>query len=205
MNLHRILIVAAVCITTLLHAQSPADPISGNLFPSDFILANAQAIGLTDAQQQSLQKAVDAGRPRFAELQKNLSGETAALRKLLVESAPDEAVLAQLDKVQEHERVMKREQMALLLALRSDLTAEQRKQLSALRIKHGGLLQRIPDYTEKKDRITAGVRKWQGEGRDIAPVTRIMSQVHPLLLDGKMEQANALLDEALKVLEKGSK
>ena len=55
------------------------------------------------------------------------------------------------------------------------------------------------------ERIKAGVEKWQSAGRDPSPVGQMMQQFEPLVRSGQMQQANALLDQAIKVLESGDK
>lgn len=195
---HAILGILA-CSAAMLYGQKPADPVSANLFPPDFILAHATEIHLSEPQQQKLRTAAAESHQRFDELQRDLHRESAAFGKLLAQPQPAQAeVLAQFDKVQNIERAMKREQLVLMLGLRAALTDEQRAQLVKLR---GGQLQDMPAYIAKKDRVNAAVRRWQSEGRDIAPVAQIMQQVHPLLLAGRMAEVHALLDEALKVLE----
>jgi Spy/CpxP family protein refolding chaperone len=58
---------------------------------------------------------------------------------------------------------------------------------------------------EKMERVQVGADKWQGEGRDPAPIAEIMQQVGPLVNAGKVQEANALLDRALKLIESGGK
>jgi hypothetical protein len=48
--------------------------------------------------------------------------------------------------------------------------------------------------------LHAGVRRWQSEGRDPAPVGRIMQEFEPMIRAGRLEEAEAILDRALTVL-----
>lgn len=201
----RLLLLAIVALTApFLHAQTPADPIGGNLFPPDFIMANAAAIHFTDEQRQALHDAVERTQERFAGLHQALQQEADALGKLLAQPAPEEpAVLAQFDKVQDRECEMKRAQFALMLVIRGKLTNEQRAKLTELRAKNPG--QPPPGFAAKMERIKAGVTRWQSEGRDPAPIGHMMQQFEPLMRSGQIEPANALLDQALKALESGDK
>ncbi len=204
MNPRPLLLALAAFTASLLHAQSPGDPFGGNLFPPDFIVGNADAIHLTDAQRQTLRDTVEKAQERFAGMHRALQQEAEAFGKLLAQPAATEAaVLAQFDKVQDRERELKRAQLALMLALRSQLTDEQRNKLTELREKSPG--QPPPGFAAKMERIKAGVAKWQSEGRDPSPIGEIMRQFEPLMRSGQLEPANALLDQALKALESGGK
>ena len=205
MNIRPLLIVLAALTTSLLRAQSPVDPIGGNLFPPDFIMANADAINLTVEQRQALRDTVERNQERFNGLHQTLKQEADALGKLLAQPASTEAaVLAQFDKVQDREREIKRAQLALILGLRSKLTDDQRAKLTELRAKNPGP-QPPPEFPAKIERIKAGIARWQNEGRDPSPVGQMMQQFEPLMRSGQLEQANALLDQAIKTLESGGK
>src|SRR4051794_36197000 len=117
MHLRQLLVAlftAALAAHTV-HAQGPADPIGRNLFPPEFIMNNADAINLTDAQKQSLHETMQQRQEQFGELQQALQRETEALGKLLAEpSANETSVLAQFDKLQDREREIKRAQLSLM-------------------------------------------------------------------------------------------
>src|ERR1700676_2816844 len=197
MNTRPLLIAIAALTTSLLHAQSPVDPIGGNLFPPEFIMANADAINFTDEQRQALRDTVERNQERFSGLHQALKQEADALGKLLAQPAATEAaVLAQFDKVQDREREIKRAQLALMLGIRGKLTE--------LRAKNPGP-QPPPEFAAKMERIKAGIARWQSEGRDPSPIGRMMEQFEPLMRSGQIEQANALLEQAIKTLESGGK
>ena len=205
MNPRHLLITLAALIAPLLHAQSPGDPIGANLFPPDFILANADAIHFTDEQRQAFRDTMEKAPERFNGLQQALQQEADALGKLLADPAATEAaVLAQFDKVQDRERELKRAQLALMLGLRGKLTGDQHAKLTELRAKNPGP-QPPPGFAAKMERIRAGIARWQSEGRDPSPIGQIMQQFEPLMRAGQIEPANALLDQALKTLESGGK
>jgi Spy/CpxP family protein refolding chaperone len=205
MNTRPLLIAIAALTTSLLHAQSPVDPIGGNLFPPEFIMANADAINFTDEQRQALRDTVERNQERFSGLHQALKQEAEALGKLLAQPASTEAaVLAQFDKVQDREREIKRAQLALMLGIRGKLTDDQRAKLTELRAKNPGQLP-PPEFAAKMERIKAGIARWQSEGRDPSPIGRMMQQFEPLMRSGQIEPANALLDQAIKALESGGK
>jgi Spy/CpxP family protein refolding chaperone len=205
MNTRPLLIAIAALTTSLLHAQSRVDPIGGNLFPPDFIMANADTINFTDEQRQALRDTVEKNQERFSGLHQALKQEADAFGKLLAQPASTEAaVLAQFDKVQDREREIKRAQLALMLGIRGKLTDDQRAKLTELRAKNPGQ-QPPPEFAAKMERIKAGIARWQSEGRDPSPIGRMMQQFEPLMRSGQIEPANALLDQAIKALESGGK
>jgi Spy/CpxP family protein refolding chaperone len=202
-------LLLAAALTTLsaplVQAQGPADPIGRNLFPPDLIMSNADAIKLTDSQKQAVQEAMQENQPHFTELQEGLRQEMETFGKMLGDpAAAAPSVLAEFDKVQDREREIKRAQLALLLGLRATLNDEQRAKLAELRAKNPPPQGR-PEFAAKMQRIRAGAEKWQSEGRDPSQIREIMERFGPLMRDGKAEEANAVLDEALKALEAGGK
>jgi Spy/CpxP family protein refolding chaperone len=111
--------------------QPPAqDPIAENLFPPDQVLANHKAIGLDDAQRNYVRAEVLKAQTRFTELQFQLQDAMESLVTLLKQDPVDEAqVMAQLDKVLNAEREVKRTQIALMVRIKNKLTIEQQSRL----------------------------------------------------------------------------
>ena len=202
MKTRHLIIALAAFATATLRAQTPHDPLGGNLFPPDFIMANAEAIHFTDEQQQALRDTMEKAQPRFGEMQEALQRESEALGKLLAQPTPDDsAVLAQFEKTQDREREIKRAQLALMLGIRGKLTAEQRTKLTELRAKNPGQQPQPPAaLQEKAGRVQNGVARWVEEGRDPSPIGELMNQIDPLLRAGKMREAEAIVDQALKLL-----
>jgi|SRR6266498_479507 len=116
-------------------AQQPAnDPIGEALFPPELVMQHQQAIGLTDPQKEFLKTELRKMQLRFTELQWQLSDELEKMVALVKQETLDEpAVLAQLDKVLNAEREIKRLQFSLLIHIRNNLTPEQRARLSELK------------------------------------------------------------------------
>jgi len=117
-------------------AQQPQehDPIAENLFPPDLVLSNQKAIGLDDAQKNFVRGEVLKAQTRFTELQFQLQDAMETLTGLLKQNPADETqVLAQLDKVLNAEREVKRTQIALMVRIKNKLTPEQQARLRQLR------------------------------------------------------------------------
>jgi Spy/CpxP family protein refolding chaperone len=111
--------------------QPPAqDPIAENLFPPDQVLANQKAIGLDDARRNYVRAEVLKAQTRFTELQFQLQDAMESLVTLLKQNPVDEGqVMAQLDKVLNAEREVKRTQIALMVRIKNKLTPEQQSRL----------------------------------------------------------------------------
>jgi len=113
--------------TSMLRAEpASAIAIDAKLFPPEFILQHKDAIGLSDAQSDAIINAAQKAQPDFEEMQRNIKSATDDLAALLTDnSVKTEAVLAQVDKVLDREREIKRAQLRLVLSLRQQLSTEQ--------------------------------------------------------------------------------
>lgn len=185
------------------------DPLAESLFPPDLVMHNAEAIGLTDGQKQFLQSEIETAHTRFGEMHQKLQKEVEATAALLKNERLDETgVLAQFDKVLNQEREIKRAHLALVLAIKNKLTAEQQKKLTELKKQfssgetHAGRTPRLPPaIPEKMKKVQAKVKAWQENGRDPSPIAELMQGFDPLMKEAKFKDAEELLDKALKLLE----
>jgi len=110
------------------------DPIAQNLFPPDFVMRNRQAIALTTEQSEFIKTEVQKVQARFTDLQWQMMAEQEALASLLKQDHADEAqVLAELDKVLNLEREIKRSQISLVLRIKNRLTSEQQAKIRELK------------------------------------------------------------------------
>ena len=126
-----ILLLTAVTVG----AQQPgSDPIGEAFFPPELVMQHQQTIGLTDQQKTFLKTTLRKAQTQFTELQWQLSDESEKLAAMVKQEPVDEqAVLAQLDKVLNAEREIKRTQLLLVIQIRNNLTPEQRARLNELR------------------------------------------------------------------------
>lgn len=121
-----------------LAAQQPppggGDPLGEALFPPELVMRHQQAIGLQPEQKAYLRDEIRKAQLRFTELQWQLQDAMETMRTLLEQSpAPEAQVLAQLDKVLEAEREIKRTQIGLMVRTKNKLTPEQQARLRELR------------------------------------------------------------------------
>jgi hypothetical protein len=73
------------------------------------------------------------------------------------------------------------------------LTLDQQAKLQELRIGFKAI-------AAKSRQVQAGVERWQQEGRNPSPIIQMMQDLEPIVRDGKMKEAEALLDRAFKTL-----
>lgn len=113
---------------------APHDPLAESLFPPELVMANQRAIGLDDEQKAYLRREISEAQARFLNLQWDLQDAMESLKSLLdQEQVNEQQILAQLDKVLEAERRIKRAQMGLMVRIKNKLTSEQQTRLRELR------------------------------------------------------------------------
>ena len=192
----------------VLRAQSPpADPLAENLFSPELVLQHQSDIGLTEEQRNALIAEVQKAQERFSDLQQRLQKEVEALGTLLKrEQVEEQAALAQFDKVLSQEREVKRAHLAFVLGIRSKLTREQQAKLRDIKSKIAAGQIRSPEEVQRVlQKVQENVQRWQNDGRDPSAVAEIMQELEPLMKQGKLKDAEALLDRALKLLNESEK
>ena len=186
----------------------PPDPIKDNLFPPDLIMRCADQIGLTDEQRDSIKSQMEKAQARFKDSQQRLEQERQAMGEILKQEHPDtDEALAQFDKVLAAEREARRCHLTLMIALKNLLTPDQQAQIREIRKKmmaegKGGMPGGdVPQAIQMKMmNVQRQAQELAKEGRDVKAVWEAMSRFDPLIRERKFAEAEAVLDEALKVL-----
>jgi len=126
--------------TATLGAQDPpSDPLGENMFPPELVMQHQQALGLTEEQKTLLKTELRQAQARFTELQWQLQDEMEKMVELVKQDRVDESqTLAQLDKILNLEREIKRAQIALLVRIKNRLSPEQQLKLREIRSKSRG-------------------------------------------------------------------
>lgn len=125
--------------TATLQAQQPVDPIGDALFPPELVMQHQQEIGLTADQRTFIIAEVQKAQARFTELQWQVQHQMETMGSLVSQERVDEQkVLAQLEKVLNLEREIKRTQFALMIRIRNTLTSEQRARLQEIKYRLRG-------------------------------------------------------------------
>ncbi len=122
---------------TALAGQQPEREAQGfarHLFPPELIMQYQRQIGLTAEQRSTITGAIRELQGRVVELQWQMQDQNQRLAELLAQSPVDSAAaLAQVDRILDTERQVKRAHLALLIRIKNTLTQDQRDQLRRLR------------------------------------------------------------------------
>jgi hypothetical protein len=118
------------------HQPQPADPLAGNLFPPELVMQYRRELGITDEQKAFIRDEAIKASTRFNQLQFQMQDEMEAMATLMKGVTIDEQkALAQLDKVLNIEREVKRTHLGLSIRIKNRLTAEQQGKLQELQRK----------------------------------------------------------------------
>src|SRR6266853_540166 len=114
--------------------QANPDPFARNFYPPDLIMQNQEALQLTDEQESYFKTEMRKAQMNFTELQWKLQDEAEKLMKVAKAQHVDEQqLLAQLEKLLNAERDVKRAQITLLVHIKNKLTPAQQAVLDNLR------------------------------------------------------------------------
>lgn len=192
-----------------LGAQEPEgqDPLGNQLFPPQFIMAHADGLGLTNEQRQAIRDAVESVHPKISAKAEGIKTETRALVELLAGAKVDRAAaLAQLGKLSGIEAEAKALHFALLIEVRNQLSADQLQQLR--RVHRQRELQGSPKKQHalekrlhgKAERIREAVQRRVENNDPPHEVAELMNQVSTMMQAGRVDDAEAVMDQALKML-----
>lgn len=113
---------------------TPSDPIGEQFFPPELVMQHQQAIGLRDEQRELIKTEMQKAQNRLTELQWQLPSEMETMVALLRQGQLDEQkTLAQLDRILNVEREIKRTHFSLLIRIKNVLTPDQRARLQAIK------------------------------------------------------------------------
>ncbi len=129
-------------------AQAPPgqDPIAQNLFPPEMVMLHRQALSLTEEQKGAIKDELMKASARFNELQWQMQDEMETMVGLTKGASVDEQrVLAQLDKILNVEREVKRTQLTLAIRIKNKLTSEQQTKLMEIQRNLRDLQPRPPE------------------------------------------------------------
>jgi Spy/CpxP family protein refolding chaperone len=113
------------------------DPLAHLMFPPDMIMGHARQLNLTDEQKAFMRAEIQKTTATFQELQWKLQDQMELLQETMKSTSVNEAqALAQLDKVLDIEREIKRLHIGLAVRLKNRLTPEQQEQLHKMRMEH---------------------------------------------------------------------
>src|SRR5713101_6132033 len=124
----------------------PMDPLGDAMFPPEMIMQHTRDLNLTDEQKTFMRAEINRTTTRFNELQWQLQDAMEALHTAMKENTVNEQqALAQLDKVLDTEREIKRLHFGLAISIKNKLTAEQQAKLHAMMQMHMQMQMHGPD------------------------------------------------------------
>ena len=142
--MRRIVLASALILITgvqMIWAQQQqpgGDPIGESLIPPELIMQHQQEIGLSPDQKSFINAELQKAQTKFSELQWQLASEVETMAALVKQEKIDEAqTLAQLDKILNLEREIKRTHIALVIRIKNRLSAEQQARLQEMKHKAG--------------------------------------------------------------------
>jgi Spy/CpxP family protein refolding chaperone len=116
------------------HPPNP-DPLAHLMFPPDMIMAHARQLNLTDEQRTFMRSEIQKTTASFQDLQWKLQDQMELLQETMKSTSLNEQqVLAQIVKVLDIEREIKRLHIGLAVRLKNRLTPEQQEQLHQIRV-----------------------------------------------------------------------
>jgi Spy/CpxP family protein refolding chaperone len=115
------------------------DPMGDVMFPPELIMGHLRELALTDEQKLFARAEIQKTTMRFNELQWQLQDAMELLHETLkANSINEQQALAQLDKVLDAEREIKRLHFGLVIALKNKLTPEQQNKLHEMMMRMHG-------------------------------------------------------------------
>jgi Spy/CpxP family protein refolding chaperone len=131
--------ISFVLLAAICWAQSPAptdDPVAQAVFAPELVMKYRQEINLDETQYRAMKEAIQKAQSKFLDLQWDMQAEQQKLVQLLKAQPVDEAAaLAQVDRLLNEEREVKKAQLSLLIRIKNLLTDAQQAKLSELRRK----------------------------------------------------------------------
>jgi Spy/CpxP family protein refolding chaperone len=119
------------------HPPPNPDPLAHLMFPPDMIMNHARQLNLTEEQKAFMRSEISKTTATFQDLQWKLHDQMELLQDTMKSaSVNEEQALAQLDKVLDVERQIKRLHIGLAVRLKNHLTPEQQDQLHKMRMEH---------------------------------------------------------------------
>ena len=111
----------------------PMDPLGEAMFPPDMIMQHTRELNLTPEQKTFMRSEIQKTTTRFNELQWQLQDAMEALHEIMKsDSINEQQALAQLDKVLDAEREIKRLHIGMAIRIKNQLTPEQQAKLHAM-------------------------------------------------------------------------
>jgi hypothetical protein len=205
-----IVLFFGTCSTTSADAQVDAvRECRGDLFAPDLILREADSLGLTDQQRDTVAGLVKETKQAFKMGQSKLQDATGILGPTLKSSTVSEGVaLDQFTAILEAEKDLKRAQFLMLVRAKNLLTPSQQEKLrkivesqppkvSGKQVAGSGTTDARQELNARMQKVQAAVDRWRREGRDPAPILELMKTFGDQMQAGRLSEAKETLQQAI--------
>ena len=195
--------MATLGLSRSFSAESTRDPLQDVFIPPELLMQHKEDLGLSEPQIDAIKSGLEKLRPQIEEKQQALQQRVQTAQELLSADKINEArVMAQFGSILELENEMKKLQFNLMLQIRKTLSADQRTRAQKLKQQwldeRPELQRRIRSKAEK---VQEGAQALAQAAIDPSEIGAIMDQVPPLMAQGRVKEAEELLDRALKLIE----
>lgn len=199
-------------LVALLANVSAQNPVEAELFPPDFLIAQREALSLSDTQLQDIQAIMQDTQAKFGKLKGTLEERVKAFQEAL--SHPETDITQTEEKLRNllaQENETKVLQMRLMLSLRSKLTAEQRAKARQLRQQelqtagkdpHDGLPQRMQ---KKFEQLRTAIEERAFDGAPPEEIVKQVGEIQKLAQSGQPLEAERQIDLLIVNLREGKK
>jgi len=173
----------------------------------ELIMQYQDELGLSDQQKDALRSRLEKLKPEFEKKQQALQQQIRAVQQLLQEKELDESKAnSQFEQILARENEMKKLQFGLMIGIRGILSSEQRAKALKLKQDWPQARQQLEQRLRAKmEKVHAGVQKLVDSGTEPSEVGTLMQQFQPLIDAGKVKDAEAVLDQALSLIEEKNK
>jgi Spy/CpxP family protein refolding chaperone len=188
--------------TSAIRAQTGRD-IVAQMLPSDALLPNAQALGLTADQQARLCEGLQPLQGEVIPLQNQLRDMTSAFVALLSQEKPDEAaVLARFSEMEAAEAKIKVLRLKMTLVAKVVLSADQQQRAMSLRGTAQPAVAGSGDTIRLKlQRVRDGIERMKSEGRNVTQVRELWAEFQKRAELRHHQLAMQALNQALAIVE----
>jgi Spy/CpxP family protein refolding chaperone len=136
LTIYTLMMLLLACVPSVCAQQPSGDPIGDNFIPPELIMQHQHQIGLTNEQRSVINAEIQKAQSKFTELQWQLASEVEMMASIVKQERLDEGqTLAQLDKILNLEREIKRAHFTLIVRLKNALSPEQQTRLQEIKRK----------------------------------------------------------------------
>jgi len=207
------LLLITAALLAVLPPATAQNPIEGELFPPEFLMAQRETLGLTETQLQEIQGILQEVQQKFETLKGQLEERGKAFQEILHQPKPEIAQAEEkLRAMLTQENEMKILQVHLMLSLRNTLTAEQVDKARQLRHQQSsaaaandprqGLAERLG---KKFEQLKTAIQERAFEGAPPEEIVKQVGEIQKLAQNGQPLEAERRIDELIVQLREGKK